>query len=192
MIGSAEVKLKVQTLIEPLAKKIKSIGISPNAITVLGFAFSFISGVLILLDHLAFASIPYFFSGLCDMFDGIVARVNGQESRFGAFLDSFLDRYGDFFPIAAICFLGYDQPALVMASLFTIMGSFSTSYARAKAESLGIECRVGIVERPERFFIVLVLLVSGYVLEFMVLLAILTNITAFQRLLYVKRVIDKK
>jgi CDP-diacylglycerol--glycerol-3-phosphate 3-phosphatidyltransferase len=72
------------------------------------------------------------------------------------------------------------------------MGSFSTSYARAKAESLGIECRVGIVERPERFFIVLVLLVSGYVLEFMVLLAILTNITAFQRLLYVKRVIDKK
>ncbi len=192
MIGATNVKVKFQTFVEPFAKKLKDVGIDPNTITLLGFFFSLASGALIFFDHLILAAVLYTFSGLCDMMDGVVARVNGQESKFGSFLDSFLDRYGDFFPMAGLCFLYRNQPSLVVASLLAIMGSFSTSYARAKAESLGIECKVGILERPERFFLVLALLVSGYVLEFMLLLAVLTNVTAFQRLFYVRRLFKEK
>ncbi|WP_163328622.1 CDP-alcohol phosphatidyltransferase family protein [Desulfurobacterium thermolithotrophum] len=185
MISSTDIKLKIQELLKPFAELAGSIGVSPNVITILGFLFSIFSGIAIALSNLTLGVIFFTISGLCDMLDGIVARVNGKTTNFGSFLDSFLDRYADFFPLAGIATLGFylQDFNLFIFSLLSIVGSFATSYARAKAESLGLECKVGLLERPERFFILLAGFLTGFLVEFLSILAILSNFTAFQRLI---------
>ena len=84
--------------------------------------------------------------------------------------------------MAALGFYLQDFSIFIL-SLLSIIGSFATSYARAKAESLNIECKVGILERPERFFLLLAGLITGFLVECLLILAVLSNITAFQRLL---------
>ena len=124
-------------------------------------------------------------SGVCDMMDGIIARASGRITPFGAFLDSFLDRYADFFPLCGLVIFGFstDNLPLVLLSLFSMAGAFATSYARARAESLGADCRSGIAERPERFLILLLALLSGFLVELILVLAVISNLTALQRLL---------
>ena len=185
MIGSTNVKVKTQELLKPFAERAGSVGISPNIITVAGFFFSIASGITIGMNNFFAGTFFFILSGLCDMLDGIIARVNGKTSRFGSFLDSFLDRYSDFFPLAGIATLGFNlqDSGIFIFSLLSIVGSFATSYARAKAESLNIECSAGILERPERFFLLLTGLITGFLVECLLLLAVLSNITAFQRLL---------
>jgi phosphatidylglycerophosphate synthase len=185
MIGSTNIKAKTQELLKPFAERAGSAGISPDIITVTGFIFSFISGITIGMNNFSVGTLFFILSGLCDMLDGITARVNGKTSKFGSFLDSFLDRYSDFFPLAGIAALGFylQDFNLFILSLLSIVGSFATSYARAKAESLNIECKSGILERPERFFLLLAGLITGFLVECLLILAVLSNITAFQRLL---------
>ena len=185
MISSTNIKGKTQELLKPFAERAGSVGISPNIITVTGFIFSFISGITIGMNNFFVGTLFFILSGLCDMLDGIIARVNGKASRFGSFLDSFLDRYSDFLPLAGIAALGFylQDFYLFILSLLSTVGSFATSYARAKAESLNIECKVGILERPERFFLLLAGLITGFLVECLLILAVLSNITAFQRLL---------
>jgi len=185
MISSTNVKVKTQELLKPFAELIGSAGISPNFITVAGFVFSFISGITFGMNNFFAGTLFFILSGLCDLLDGITARVNGKTSKFGSFLDSFLDRYSDFFPLAGVSILGFylQKFDLFILSLLSIAGSFATSYARAKAESLNIECRAGILERPERFFLLLAGFIAGFLVESLLFLAVLSNITAFQRLL---------
>lgn len=186
MISSTNLKLKAQELLKPFAERIGTVGVSPNIVTVAGFVSAVISGIAIAVNNFFVGTFFFVLSGLCDMLDGIIARVNGRSSKFGAFLDSFLDRYSDFFPIAGIAILGFclKDFNLFILALFSIAGSFATSYARAKAESLNVECKVGILERPERFFLLLMGLISGFLTECLFLLAVLSNVTALQRLLY--------
>jgi len=185
MISSTDLKERTQEILKPLAKSLGQMGISPNAITVLGFVLSLISGVLIATENLLAGTFLFLLSGLCDTFDGVVARITGKKSRLGAFLDSFLDRYADFFPLAGIAYLAHkgNDDLLLLLALLSIAGSFATSYARAKAEALGVECKVGLLERPERFFILLAGLATGYLAVATSILALLSNATAFQRLL---------
>jgi phosphatidylglycerophosphate synthase len=119
------------------------------------------------------------------MMDGIIARVTGKTSPFGAFLDSFLDRYSDFFPLSGLIVFGFNEDNLpiVLLSLFSMVGAFATSYARARAESLGADCKSGLIERPERFFILLFAFISGLFVEVLSVLAVLSNLTALQRLI---------
>ena len=121
-----------------------------------------------------------------DMLDGRVARLRGRETRFGAYLDSTMDRYSDMLLYLGLMILyaRLDQTLLMVLVWVAAFGSFMTSYARARAESLIPECRVGLMERPER----VVLLIAGAVLNKMVpvlwIIAVLSNITAIQRVVY--------
>ncbi|WP_456419034.1 CDP-alcohol phosphatidyltransferase family protein [Thermovibrio sp.] len=172
-----------------MAENLGSVGISPNAVTVSGFILSLLSAFAIGSGEILAGALLFGLSGLCDTLDGILARVSGKKSRFGAFLDSFLDRYSDFFPLAGICHFAHtngDSP-LLLATLLTIAGSYATSYARARAEALGVECKVGLLERPERFFILLFALLTAYLFPALLLLAVLTNFTAAQRLICAAR-----
>jgi phosphatidylglycerophosphate synthase len=189
MLSSTNIKVKIESFLKPLVESLAGIGITPNSITVAGFLFSLISALFIAVGNLLEASVFMLLSGACDALDGMVARISGKKSRFGAFLDSFLDRYSDFFPMAAVAYLAHKsgQELLLIFALLSIAGSFSTSYARARAEALGVECKVGILERPERFFLILLALVSGYLLPFFLFLALLSNLTALQRLFFVAR-----
>jgi len=121
-----------------------------------------------------------------DMLDGRVARLRGRETRFGAFLDSTMDRYSDMLLYLGLMILyaRLDETVLMVLVWVAAFGGFMTSYARARAESLIPRCRVGLMERPER----VVLLILGAVLNRMVavlwIIAILANITAIQRVVY--------
>jgi len=121
-----------------------------------------------------------------DMLDGRVARLRGRETRFGAYLDSTMDRYSD-----ALLYLGLmilyarlDETLLMVLVWVAAFGGFMTSYARARAESLIPRCTVGLMERPER----VVLLILGALLNRMVaalwIIAVLANVTAIQRVTY--------
>jgi len=185
VISSTGIKERAQELLKPFAQSIGNLGVSPNAITVFGFILALVAGVLIATENLITAAAVYLLSGLCDTFDGIVARITGKKSRLGAFLDSFLDRYADFFPLAGVASLAFkhQDQLLFTLTLLAIAGSFATSYARARAEALGVECKVGIMERPERFVVLLAGVATGYLSVAMSVLALLSNVTAFQRLI---------
>ncbi|MEO2082986.1 MAG: CDP-alcohol phosphatidyltransferase family protein [Desulfurobacteriaceae bacterium] len=184
MISSTQLKNKTQEIFRPLAEVLGSFGVSPSLVTVLGFFFSVISAFFLVKGDFLNGTLFFVLSGLCDTFDGILARVTGRSSSLGAFLDSFLDRYSDFLPLAGIIFFAHytGDDLLMLLVLLSILGSFATSYARARAESLGIECKVGLLERPERFFLVLFGLVTGFLTFAFLLMAILSNFTALQRL----------
>jgi CDP-diacylglycerol--glycerol-3-phosphate 3-phosphatidyltransferase len=121
-----------------------------------------------------------------DMLDGRVARVRGRGTKFGAFLDSTMDRYSDMLLYMGLLILyaRLERTGLMVLVWVAAFGSFMTSYARARAESLIPRCPVGIMERPER----IVLVIAGAVLNKMVavlwIIAILSNVTAIQRIVY--------
>jgi len=185
MLSSSNLKEKTQEFLKPVAENVGSWGITPNAVTLTGFILSAAAGVFLGLGYLFNGTLLLALSGACDVFDGILARTSKKTTKFGAFLDSFLDRYADFFPLAGLLYYGHvtgNEP-LLLGSLFSILGAFTTSYARARAESLGVECKVGVFERPERVILLLLGLLLGYPAETTLLLALLSNITAVQRLL---------
>jgi len=127
-----------------------------------------------------------FAGAVFDMLDGRVARLRGRETRFGAYLDSTMDRYSDMLLYLGLMILyaRLGETLLMVLVWVAAFGSFMTSYARARAESLIPACRVGLLERPER----VVLLIVGAVLNKMVpvlwIIAVLANVTAIQRVVY--------
>jgi phosphatidylglycerophosphate synthase len=171
--------------LEPLARKVR---FDPNVITVAGFAVTAL-GALVVSNHLFLGGLVIGIGSLLDMFDGVVARVQGKESRFGAFLDSVLDRYAD-----AFIFLGLawylasqgDHGGAVLC-LATWIGAFAVSYTRARAEGLGIKCETGIMERPERIVLLVFGALTGWIVQVLWIMLFLTHFTAFQRIHHVWR-----
>ena len=125
-------------------------------------------------------------AAIFDMLDGRVARLRGRETQFGAYLDSTMDRYSDMLLYMGLLILyaRLERNGLMVLVWVAAFGSFMTSYARARAESLIPRCPVGLMERPER----VVLIIAGAILNRMVavlwLIAILSNVTAIQRIVY--------
>lgn len=125
------------------------------------------------------------FASLLDLIDGSLARATGQSSTFGAFLDSTLDRYSESVTFMALAyyFAAVDtQPLLVLLVFVTVVGSLMVSYTRARAEALQIECKEGWMQRPERIFLLILGLWTGWMLPVLLVLAVLTNFTAVQRI----------
>lgn len=174
---------------EAVATPLARMGMTPNTLTVLGFAFNVATAIVLATGHLSTAGALLFVSGVFDMLDGALARVAGSQSDFGAFLDSLLDRYSEAAILLAVIFVftvRQNTPAVILAYAAAV-GSILISYARARAEGLGVECRVGIAPRPERVLILgLGLLFNGTTtIVALGLLALLTHITAMQRLYHV-------
>jgi len=167
----------------------KNIYIPPNAITVTGLFITIIASVT-LAHNLFWGGVLILVGGLFDMLDGAVARAQNKFTEFGAFLDSVLDRYAD-----AVIFLGFtayffkvQSTTGIWLSLGTMIGALLISYTRAKAEGLGRECKVGIMERPERVMLLAIAAMTGWVQPIMGILFILTHGTAMQRIYHVWKV----
>ena len=129
-------------------------------------------------------------AALFDTLDGAVARISGKTTRFGAFLDSVMDRYSEAVTLLAIAAYYLTQPAPqlpVMLVFFAMAGSLMVSYARARAEGLGIDCKEGFFQRTERIVVLIVGLIFGWLLPVLWILAIGTNLTAIQRIVDVYR-----
>src|SRR5919198_1157798 len=163
--------------------------LTPNMVTVVGLALTFFAGALAAIGQLRWAGLMLIVAGTCDILDGALARSTNKSYPYGAFLDSTLDRYSEgavYLGLAAY-FVSVDGPWqrwLVLATLLALAGSFLVSYVRARAQSLGFACKSGLFQRPERVVVTVIgLLLGGWWLYGIVfLLAIVTNITALQRI----------
>lgn len=194
------VKTGFLSLIRPGMDALVRGRVHPNLITTLGFLVTVGAGVCFFLGHLGFGGFLILLGGLFDIMDGYVARETGLASVFGSFYDSTLDRVSEivvFLGIFSVYAGGHPQvhaPWMVYTVALALAGSLMVSYTRARAEALGIDCRVGLMQRPERVVLIgLAAMVFGTqwgaaVLTWvLVAMAVLTNLTAFQRIVWVWR-----
>jgi phosphatidylglycerophosphate synthase len=174
---------------EALMSALGRIPVTPNQITVIGVALTFVAAVLTALSQLRWAGVVLIVAGTMDILDGALARSSGRAYPYGAFLDSTLDRYseGAMYIGLAAYFASNGGPLqrwLLLATVAALAGSFLVSYVRARAQSLGFTCDSGLFARPERVVVTVIGLIFGGVVLYGVvfLLAILTNLTALQRI----------
>jgi archaetidylinositol phosphate synthase len=203
-----KLKQKIQKALTAEANAAHKIGLTPNKVTVIGFIFSFLAAISYALTTTAQ---PWFLllavalilaSGFCDALDGIIARVYGQTTVFGGFLDSMLDRYSDALAYIGIIIGGASiLPGdngyfTLIITLTALASSFMVSYSRARAEAAGIKMEsVGIAERAERIIILMVASIAGFfwlpALAIGVLvIAVLATVTVLQRGLHVYRTLQ--
>ena len=185
-------KERVQSSLTAEARLLHDVGFSPNQLSGIGILFAFLAGCFYLVWQynslfLIAASVFFLLSGFFDALDGVVARIYGETTVFGGFLDSLLDRYADSFVIISIIASGLCDPFWGSAAL---AGSLLVSYARARAEAAGAKMEaVGLAERAER----IIILTSATLISFfynealgwgIIVLAVLTNLTVLQRMLH--------
>jgi len=189
-----ETKQKLRRVTLPLARLLARMGVSPDSLTVTGLVLIALSAASLALGEPRLALLLLLLGLLCDLLDGDVARLRGGGGSFGAFLDSTVDRISD-----ALIFTGLllgeamDGGALgafwILAWALTVTGGFLVSYTRARAEGLGLTCRIGIADRGLRMAIVvaMVLLGSRAWAPGFVVLSVLSWITVGQRIRHVRR-----
>ena len=166
--------------------------LTPNAISLTGFVLCLVAAVLVWQDHLVLGGFAFIVGSVCDALDGRYARASGKGTSFGAFLDSTLDRMEEGFVLTAVAsnFSQAGDDLAVAAVVVAVLASLMVSYTRARAEALGVECKVGIADRAVRVVILsagLVLGGIGDVLEIAVyVLAVLALFTVGQRIWHVR------
>src|SRR5690554_4496825 len=216
----------IYMIINPFVKGLIWLGLTPNAVTTIGLMLNIGVAALFIvgaektnqgdLSYVGWGGALILFAGLFDMLDGQVARIGNMSSKFGAFYDSVLDRYSEMFMFLGVCYYLVSHHYF-LSSLFAfiaLIGSMMVSYTRARAEGLGIECKGGLMQRPERIVIIglsaLICGVSSHyiggdfkiyipglpiqIFETMTfftlpitIMAVLTNITAISRINMTKR-----
>lgn len=201
----------IYVVITPLIKGMAKVGITPNFITSAGFVFNLIAAAMFILAATTFNEDEYFmvgaagavilFAGLFDMMDGRLARVGNMESKFGALWDSTLDRYSELFTLFGIAYYLFITDWIWSGAItfIAMIGSVMVSYVRARAEGLGIECKVGFMQRPERVVVTALgalfcgIFQNVWILVVpMAIIAVLANITAFWRIAHCYNVLKEK
>lgn len=206
----------IYKIINPVVRGMIKAGITPNFITVTGLVLNIVAAALFVyagmyekaeLAYVGWGGGLVLFAGLFDMMDGRVARIGNMSSTFGALFDSVLDRYSELVTLFGIFYYLMLQGYLwgSMITFVALIGSLMVSYVRARAEGLGLECKVGFMQRPER--VVLTALgaifcgVFGDCTAFdpmlilivpLALIAVLANLSAFTRLLHCYKLLKKK
>ena len=177
--------------------------LTPNAISLTGFVLCVVSAVLILQGWWVAGGIAFIVGSVCDTLDGRYSRMSGKGSPFGAFLDSTLDRMEEGIVLAAVAvqFASDDDltfifsgEAAVGVTALAILASLMVSYPRARAEALGVECKVGIADRAVRVVVLSAGLVFGFVQAIepaVYLLSLMAVITVFQRIFHVRSELTK-
>lgn len=221
----------IYVVIDPFVKGLIKMGLTPNMVTMIGFVLNIGVAVIFIeggergnrgdLSYVGWAGALVLFAGLFDMLDGQVARLGKMSSSFGAMFDSVLDRYSELIMFLGICYylIAHHYFLSSLFAFIAMIGSMMVSYTRARAEGLGIECKDGLMQRPERIVLIGVSAIacgiageylggdwkwyiSGvkfHVLETMsiftlplTLMAVLTNLTAINRLRSSKKALDAK
>ncbi len=167
--------------------------ITPNMVTVTGTALNAVAGALAYKHMFLAAAIVFVVGSLMDAVDGALAKVTNRISRFGAFLDSTLDRVSEGFMLTGLGLYFAEDGELLgtLACFISIAGSYLVSYTRARAESIGVECKVGMASRVERVVLVTAglivqLFVPGALLVVVCILAATASITVLQRVVHVR------
>ncbi len=221
----------IYAVINPFVKFLIKIGLTPNAVTVIGLLLNIAVTAIFIegaekgnrgeLSYIGWAGAMVLFAGVFDMLDGQVARLGKMSSSFGALFDSVLDRYSELVLFLGICYylIAHHYFYSSLFAFIALIGSMMVSYTRARAEGLGVECKEGLMQRPERVITIgLSAIACGITAYFIggdykvylsgtniqvfetisvftipiMILALLTNYTAFRRLLDAKAALDLK
>ncbi|GAC1646123.1 MAG: CDP-alcohol phosphatidyltransferase family protein [Ktedonobacteraceae bacterium] len=188
----------VMQLIRPMAR----LGITPNMLTGIGLLLSLLTAGVIAQGFLFTGGLLVLLAGVFDMFDGAMARVQHSATTFGAFFDSTLDRYSESIILFGLLWYTLQRPTsfqdivwpasheqewMILFIYAAIVGSLMVSYTKARAEGLGIECKVGLLARPERVVLLAIGLLSGTSIWILGILAVFSNVTAVERIVAVWR-----
>jgi CDP-diacylglycerol--glycerol-3-phosphate 3-phosphatidyltransferase len=198
----------IYTAIDPFLRFLLRLHVTPNVVTVMGLVGNAIAAWLFVLAAqrlgsdeasayalVAWGGVVILLSGLLDMMDGRLARLGNLSSKFGALLDSSLDRYSELLTLSGIALLllraGDDWFWAAVATFAAIIGSVMVSYVRARAEGLGISCKVGLMQRPERVVVTAVAAIATglasdplWLALGMTIIALLANLTAIWRIIH--------
>lgn len=213
----------IYVVINPIVRTLIKMGVTPNIVTTIGFLGNFAAAVILCVagylstpfDHkyglVTTAGILIIVFSLFDMLDGQVARLGNMASTFGAMYDSVLDRYCEMFTLGGICYYLLQTGELIgsFITFIALVGSLMVSYVRARAEGLGIECKIGFMQRPERVVVTAVAAMacgitgislapgadfnaSIILVVAMGIIAVFANITAIARLTHCRRAMSGK
>ena len=176
-------------LIRPLVRVLSAMRVRPNVLTAMGWGFSVGAAVLFALGYTKTAGAVMLFAGLFDALDGAVARESNLISTFGAFLDSTLDRLSESAIFVGVMFFyaASSKPFETLLTGVAMTFSLMTSYARARAEGLGMRCEVGLLERAGRVLILSLFSLVGFLTIGLGLVAAGALVTTAQRILHVRR-----
>ena len=177
----------VGKLLEAPVRLLARSGLSPNVLTAAGLLLNVAVGVVLATGWVLLGGLLVLLAGIFDMLDGAMARVAGRSTRFGALLDSVVDRFSEAAILAGLLWLYVSQQRAVEVLLLfaVLLGSLMVSYVRARAEGLGLDCEVGLVARPERVLLLALGLITSLMVPVLAILAILTHLTVVQRVWYV-------
>jgi len=196
MAKLTQVRKSAYYLTEPAVQFLARTRITPTTLTWLGFSITLGAAALIATGHLFIAGFVVLVAGFFDMLDGALARRTNQVTRFGAVLDSVLDRVSDAVPLLGILvfylFFSDRSTVGILLVCLALIGSPLVSYVRARAEAMGLECQVGLFTRAERVIVLAVgLLLSQFVNYALIIalavIAVFSFVTAGQRLIYVRQ-----
>ena len=221
----------IYVVINPLVKFLIKLGLTPNAVTLIGLVLNILVTVIFIegaekgnrgeLSYIGWAGALVLFAGVFDMLDGQVARLGKMSSSFGALFDSVLDRYSELVLFLGICYylIAHHYFYSSLFAFIAMIGSLMVSYTRARAEGLGVECKEGLMQRPERVITIGVTAIACGITAYFIggeykvylpgtnvqvfetisvftiplaIMAVLTNYTAFMRLLDAKAALDLK
>jgi len=190
MLSSSRFKTPVQRAADPIARLLLRARVRPNHLTIAGLGVSCLAAWAFADGYLRTGAALLTVAGLFDLFDGSLARLAGQDTDFGAFLDSVVDRYSDL--VVLLGLVVYCQRigdwTLCLFTMATVIGTVMVSYTKARAQSIGLACEIGIMERPERLIVLIAGATFNLMTPAMAILAVLTHLTALQRIFYTRRV----
>ena len=189
MTTSEWVRNRTNGLTGQLGRAGQRLGVSPDAVTIAGALIVVAVALLIGLGAFTLAGLLLILGALFDVLDGAIARALKRRNRFGALLDSTLDRYADGLLMLGLMayFAQRGEMAGMLITGLALIGAYAVSYVRARAEALGIPCKDGLFSRFERTIILIAALLTGWVLPGVFVLAVGSNLTALQRVALVYR-----
>jgi len=176
-------------ILDPIGAFLNRLGLTPNMLTILGLIGNTIGAVFLMRGDMLIGGLLILVMGPIDALDGTMARLRGEPTQFGAFIDSVTDRYSELVIYLGLLLHFLQEGNLIFSGLvyFAAAGSVLVSYVRAKAEALDYEAKVGIMTRVERYIVLAPSLVLNVPHIGVAIVAILANITAIQRIIHVRR-----
>jgi CDP-diacylglycerol--glycerol-3-phosphate 3-phosphatidyltransferase len=184
-------RVRMKGIVEPIADGLIRLGLTPNMMTLAGLALNAAGAVLIAQGNMLWGGVLILIGGPFDGIDGTMARKLGQPSKFGAFVDSVTDRWSEMLIFMGLLYYyvrGNDPNAWLYCLLVFLatMGSVMVSYTKARAETLGFDCNVGVLTRMERYLILAPLITLSLPWLALWIVAIFANVTALQRVWHVR------
>ena len=176
-------------ILDPIGAFLNRVGLLPNTLTILGLVGNAIGAVLLAFGHITWGGVVILLMGPIDALDGTMARLRGEPTEFGAFVDSVTDRYSELVILGGlmIYFLQTQNWLACVLIYLSAVGSVMVSYTKARAEGLGFAAKVGVLTRLERFLVIAPGLIFNIPIVSLWIVAILSNFMALQRIWYVRR-----